>query len=206
MSKITIDNLSNYFPDIKTHGLQLFDLPKFFGGLGNNKFTTGLELNRIFLGMKFIKFIKRNRKQMNNYVYQVGLNIDKPLHPGRCPGGLFFTVLPYYAQYVNWGDDMCVVTIPDNAEVYIDYHCFKADQLIISDIQPKERHALLSDPILTTPSATLIEIFQWILTKNDCQDAFRHFTIQTELLCRQAIKLNPNNAIYVKEKYIGVNI
>src|SRR5438045_5574434 len=89
--------------------------------------------------MYYFKIIGNNN---GNYPYRVGLNTLK--HNGetfdtteKCtPGGLYYCEAKYILEYLEYGDKLCRVTIPENAQgVKVD-NKFKADRIIIEEILP----------------------------------------------------------------------
>jgi len=84
----------------------------------------------------------------NGFKYKEGLNVDiLPFDPsGSCkPGGLYFTDLKNFCKFLDYGNLVADVTIPDDAQVYADGgdatspYKWKADRIILSNIRPIEK-------------------------------------------------------------------
>jgi hypothetical protein len=76
----------------------------------------------------------------NGFQYKEGLNVDTvPFNPvGSCSrGGLYFTTMQHMILYLNYGNKIADVEIPDDAEVYKDPsgNKWKADKIIIKNIR-----------------------------------------------------------------------
>ena len=50
------------------------------------------------------------------------------------PGGLYFCRIEYIFEYFGYGNKVCILTIPDNAQVVKVYNKYKADQIYIEKI------------------------------------------------------------------------
>ncbi len=103
---------------------------------------TGTQFNKIFKNYTFVKLT--NQIEIHNkFKFKDGLNVDTiPFNPkGSCqPGGLYFTEinkmclwLQYNCKYMYY----CrVVTIPNDARVYIEKDKLKADKFILDKRTP----------------------------------------------------------------------
>jgi len=75
-----------------------------------------------------------------NYPYKLGLNtladngetFDKALICGS--GGLYFCNIENIFEYLDYGNKVCTLTIPDDAQVIGVYDKYKADQIYINEI------------------------------------------------------------------------
>ena len=96
---------------------------------------SGKEFNILTEGTQFIKMLN-NEERHNGMQYKTGLNKDTvPFNgSGRCSdGGLYFSKLSKCNLYMDHGTIMRLVTIPDDAMVYIEGNKFKADMIILSE-------------------------------------------------------------------------
>src|SRR5579872_4937683 len=93
---------------------------------------SGIKFNNIMQGdnMKGTLLVKltNESENHNNFQFRTGLNIDNiPFNPTRecTAGGLYFCEFQYLEQYIMYGNKICInmryVTIPDDAQVYIEY-------------------------------------------------------------------------------------
>jgi hypothetical protein len=102
---------------------------------------TGKEFNRVYQGYKFYKIIP-SCLSSHGFNYQYGLNIDtNEFNPsGSCnEGGIYFTDGCNVSKYQNYGDVIVDVTIPDDAQVYIESDKFKADRIILENFRHLNR-------------------------------------------------------------------
>ena len=91
------------------------------------------------VGKEYFKIIGNN---FGNYPYRVGLNTLK--HNSEVfdttvdctPSGLYYCEAKYIFEYLNYGDKLCRVTIPENAQVVKVSKKFKADRIIIEEMLP----------------------------------------------------------------------
>src|SRR5436190_333177 len=88
---------------------------------------------------EYYKIIGKNK---GNYPYRVGLNTLK--HNGETfnttvyctSNGLYYCEGIDILEYLSYGDKLCRVTIPENAQVVKVGKKFKADRIIIEEILP----------------------------------------------------------------------
>jgi len=74
------------------------------------------------------------------YPYKLGLNTladngetfnEEPI----CgPGGLYFSDIKYIFEYLDYGDKVCILTIPDDAQVIEVKNKYKADKIYINEM------------------------------------------------------------------------
>jgi hypothetical protein len=96
---------------------------------------TGKEFKEQY-GIKFYKFLAKDFIH-NGFNYKIGLNVDtKKFHPsGQCnEGGLYFTDKKNILSFSEYGPNLGVIEIPDDAQVYIEENKFKADKLELTNI------------------------------------------------------------------------
>ena len=105
----------------------------------NNQLLDGQSFNDKHQGKIFVKLTNESENH-NKYQFKTGLNIDSlAFNPeGECqPGGIYFCLLEDFSRWLNYnGTPMFYVrfvTIPPDAQVWIETNKFKADRLILSD-------------------------------------------------------------------------
>ncbi len=87
----------------------------------------------------YVKIIGNNH---GNYPYRIGLNTLKYNYEvfdpeETCgPGGLYYTLPQYIFHYVAYGDKVCILTIPTDAQVVTLDGKRKSDRFIINQIMP----------------------------------------------------------------------
>ena len=105
----------------------------------NNGIISGKEFNKLFPTIQLRKKINDNMI-MHGFKYQIGLNIDtRPFYPSGTykAGGLYCTTEEHINKFSNkeYGNKIWKVTIPDDAQVYIEGpNKLKADRLIINEL------------------------------------------------------------------------
>jgi len=104
------------------------------------KILSGKEFNEIYKDTVFVK-LTNCCEEHNGFMFRTGLNVDTvEFNPiGECSaGGIYFTE----EKYIYMWTDCCgnksvqwirVVTIPDDARVYVEKQKFKADKMILSE-------------------------------------------------------------------------
>lgn len=99
---------------------------------------TGRRFNEIFKNYSFVKLTNVTEKH-NNFQFQDGLNIDTAkFNPiGECnSGGIYFIMSTHAYEWTHYNNNVMIyirhVTIPDDAQVYVEQYKFKADKLILS--------------------------------------------------------------------------
>ena len=107
----------------------------------SNTILIGQDFNQKYNGKKFIKLTNKLENH-NGYQFQTGLNVDSiPFNPsGQCqPGGIYFCLSEKMLVWLNYALNQMVyarlVTIPDDAQIYIEGNKFKADKIILSERQ-----------------------------------------------------------------------
>jgi len=99
------------------------------------KTLSGKQINELFAWNKtfFFKFVKRS-KQHYGYTYKLGLNIDSlQFNPSSfcSPGGLYFADKSNIYTYKDFGDDIAIIRLLNDSNVYIEESKYKADCLYI---------------------------------------------------------------------------
>ena len=94
----------------------------------------------------YYKFLRSDLTH-KGFTYKLGLNVDtKKFNPsGECQeGGLyFFNDLKYFSNFYDYGPQLGIIDIPDDALVYSEEIKFKADKLFLSKIISSEDELLI---------------------------------------------------------------
>ena len=105
----------------------------------NNRLLDGQSFNAQYQGKIFIK-LTNQKENHNKYQFKTGLNIDSlPFNPeGECqPGGIYFCLLEDLSLWLHYNDQIMFyvrfVTIPADAQVWLETNKFKTNQLILGD-------------------------------------------------------------------------
>ena len=113
---------------------------------------TGKEFNALHADKKFHKVLK-NSLCHYDFTYNEGLNVDtQPFNPSSTcsKGGLYFCEEEHLHLYLfSYGSICATVSIPDNALVYKEDTKYKANQLILHNIQPISELPLWLDATVT---------------------------------------------------------
>ncbi len=139
-------------------------------------------------------FYKILNKELNhhNFQYNLGLNIDTvPFDPsGSCePGGLYFTTFDHIFKFIEFGDNIAEVSIPEDAKVYEDPggDKYKADRIFIKSIET------LKNFFDKNPEFLMIAIKQ-------NGRALKYVKNQTPEICMEAVKQNGLALRFVKNQ------
>ena len=103
---------------------------------------TGIQFNEQYPDIEFYKIINAELTH-HNFKFIDGLNIDTiPFNPtNECsPGGIYFSEKSKIYKYFYYGIYIIKVSIPDDAQVYIEKDKFKADKIIL-DLNNKTLYA-----------------------------------------------------------------
>jgi len=102
---------------------------------------SGIEFNHLIGSEPMIKFTT-DTENHNGYQFKTGLNTDtRPFYnKGSCTqGGIYFSSLYNFHLWAQYGNKHCVqfryVTVPDDAQVYIEAKKFKVNKMILSEPQ-----------------------------------------------------------------------
>ena len=159
-----------------------------------NTILTGLEFNQQYGGKKFVKLTNRVENH-NGYQFQTGLNVDSiPFNPkGQCrPGGIYFCLLEKIHLWLNYDIKSMIyarlVTIPDDARIYIETDKFKADRLILGERQKIGDLEQWKDPLYCLEAV------------REDGHALKFVVKQTEAVCLEAVKQEGNNLMHVLEQ------
>ena len=95
----------------------------------------------------FYKILRRDLTH-HGFTYQPGLNVDTERFEPEAwsSGGLYFSDLEHIAEYLEYGDLVARVTLPPDARwIQEAPGQFKADRIILNDLQPLENWDLWND-------------------------------------------------------------
>ncbi len=161
---------------------------------------SGKEFNEKFTGRQMVKLTNESEIH-NNYKFKTGLNVDTiPFRPlGSCrAGGIYFCLFDHLNYFLNYNGEFMFyvrfVTIPDNAQVWVEFSKFKADQLILSDRQKIIDLDIWSNSYYCEKS--------WHLNRNN----FRYIREQTPEICLKAVKYDGRMLEYVLNQTPEINL
>lgn len=180
---------------------------------------SGLEFNSLYKNTKFYKFLHNDLKHYG-FIYKKGLNIDTKLfNPNRIcsAGGLYFCeISKCYLYWTHYGSKVALITIPDDARVYIEDDKFKSNKFIINEIIdfdnfPVTGYLRSATDYLRSATGYLrsaagylrLDNELWLtITLND-HNAFKYVnkTNQTYELCKSVIQQNGLLLKYVDNKF-----
>jgi hypothetical protein len=161
---------------------------------------SGEQFNEQYKNKTFVKLTRKNEIH-NGFEFKTGLNIDFiEFNPtGQCKaGGLYFTDIDIMYKWLHYNDEymewMRFVTIPMDAQIYVEDSKFKCDKFILSEREEiafkdniqmmnaiKQSYMALRYVKDQTPELCLYAIQQ------DCW-ALQFVKEQTDDLCKIAIK------------------
>lgn len=135
---------------------------------------SGKKFNELYRDYKFYKIIQPYLSSYG-FKYQYGLNVDtKKFNPsGECSvGGIYFTDEDNIDAFQCNGEVIVDVSIPDNAQVYIERNKYKADRVILTNFRDykypfKSRWKNLFNPELLISGILLVgfSVFMSITSK-----------------------------------------
>ena len=151
---------------------------------------TGAEFNALHADKKFYKVLNDSRCHYD-FTYTAGLNVDtQPFNPSSTcsKGGLYFCEEEHLHLYLcSYGSICATVSIPEDALVYKEDTKYKANKLILHNIQPITELPLWLDANVTKK----------IVQQNG--NAIKYVKEPTEELSRLAVQQNGYAICYVKE-------
>lgn len=162
------------------------------------KELSGVEFKRLIKGKTFCKLLN-DKFCHHNFQYKLGLNIDKnPFNPTGecCIGGLYFIDIENIVEFMDYGNNLASIEIPDNARVYCERGKYKADMFIINSIESPEEY------LDYLPR----EVIHKIMVK--CQAKFFMFDMElakrivnyNQKLCEMAVGIYGNVIRYVEKQ------
>jgi hypothetical protein len=169
------------------------------------------------MSLTYTEFITKVGKQqfqkcLNNelkhfdFQYKIGLNEDMiPFNPtGSCKsGGLYFTTTKYINKFLEYGLNIAILELCEDAEFYIEPNGikFKTNKFIIKEILPQTdilyKMAVKQNPFslqyvkVQTPELCKIAVQQY-------GNILQYVTNQTNEICKIAVQQNPFSLQYVK--------
>jgi hypothetical protein len=171
----------------------------------------GHEFNKRFPSTVFVKLTNETELH-NGFQFKTGLNVDiiKFDPTGECKkGGIYFCEYGKIAMWIRYNQTLCInyriVTIPDDALVYIERDKYKADKMILSDKKDirrdKDMHELL-DASAIMPLYFVIDQTEEICKEAVKQNAhaLRYVKDQTEEICKIAVAQNGNVLYTIKDQ------
>jgi len=138
----------------------------------------------------FYKILRQDLTH-HEFTYQPGLNVDtQPFQPdARCSGGLYFSNLEHIAEYLHYGDLVARVTVPPEAcWIQEAPGKFKADRIILNDIQPRKDWDLWNDTAFVERAVAVLGLY------------LKYVKNQTPELCLAAVQQNGDALSYVKDQ------
>jgi hypothetical protein len=99
---------------------------------------TGREFNKQYPSTVFVKLTNETEIH-NGFQFKTGMNVDtEKFDPtSECKGGIYFCELRKFTKWLNYAATICVnyrvVSIPDDAKIYIEKDKFKANKIILSE-------------------------------------------------------------------------
>ena len=109
----------------------------------SNNVLSGLEFKAKHVTV-FYKILRSDLVH-HGFKYQLGLNIDTQLFnpSGSCKsGGLYFTDIKNILDFLDYGEQIALIEVPDDSQIYTENDKFKADKFIIKNIIDDEREIL----------------------------------------------------------------
>jgi len=100
---------------------------------------TGVEFKKRF-GNVFYKFLSKDLVH-HSFIYRLGINEDTlQFNPnGSCQtGGLYFSNLENILRFLEYGPKLGLISIPDDALIYVEKYAFKTNKLILREIMDSE--------------------------------------------------------------------
>lgn len=148
------------------------------------KVYTGEEFNKLSNGKLYYKLTNLNEVH-NEFQFEDGLNIDTvPFSPtGECGrGGLYFTDKENFHHWIGSHTYVRLVTLPDDAKIYIENNKYKTDKFILG-----ERRPIIDDPVAIMS----------VLHSNPSR--IQHIVTQTKELCEYVLSVSLANIQYIRE-------
>ena len=183
------------------------------------KEITGKQFNEIFKNDTFYKFTN-NEENHYGYQYIDGLNIDTnefDINRGDCSkGGLYFTSEKYIIEWINGNKYVRIVTIPDDARVYIYKTKFKSNKIFVEPRIKIYDSNLLSDEqvqiLAVKQNSNLIQYIkepsdqvQKLAVKNNGYniEGIKKPSVEVQML---AVQQNGYSIEYIKDRYNKLDI
>jgi hypothetical protein len=172
---------------------------------------SGFEFNKRFPSIVFVKLTNETENH-NGFQFKTGLNIDtQEFDPtGECKkGGIYFCQYNKIPMWIQYNQIVCInyriVTIPDDAWVYMEKDKFKANKMILSE----EKDIRCDEEIRKILVAENIDPLYFVIDQTDelCMiavaingKALRYVKNQTKEICDVAIKECSSALCYVRDQ------
>lgn len=94
---------------------------------------TGLEFNNMFRNCVFVKLTNSNEHH-ENFIFTDGLNIDNTFVESPCQDGLYFFEIHDIDKWRHYKNNIMyvrIVTVPNDAVVFIDNNKIKANKIVL---------------------------------------------------------------------------
>jgi hypothetical protein len=181
-----------------------------------HRLVTGKEFNQDINGHQFVK-LTNSSEIHHSYQFQTGLNIDSiPFDPrGECrPGGIYFCSLDQLSLWLDYAPDpmfyVRFVTLPNDAQVWIEKDKFKADRLILSDrVKIADLDIWADETYCLRAVQQNGRALQYVKNQTDainleavkqCPYALEYVNNQTNDICLEAVRRNGWALQYVNEQ------
>ena len=173
---------------------------------------TGKEFNALHADKKFYKVLKNSLCHFG-FIYNEGLNVDtQPFNPSSTcsKGGLYFCEEEHLPLYLfSYGSICATVSIPEDALVYKEDTKYKANKLILHNIQliselPLWLDATVTKKIVQQNGIAIMyikepseEVRRLAVQRNGC--TIMYIKKPSEEVCRLAVQENGLAIMYIKE-------
>ena len=157
---------------------------------------------------------------LKHYTYQYKLGLNKIednnetfIPEGECKkGGLYFCNMACFLDFLDFGNKMAILEIPNDAQIYIEKFKFKTDRFIIKEIIELKNFYIdeyYNDKDLKEIVFYRPKMFEFIKNKTEelykvvlrgDGNYFKDIKEQTEEICIMACARNGYNLEYVKEQ------
>ena len=159
---------------------------------------SGAQFNEIFHNVQLFK-LTNDTEYHNGFQFDDGLNIDtvKFTPKGSCePGGIYFTEEKWIWKWICYRQQIMIyirgVTIPNDAQVYIEENKFKADKLILGPREKINRDVYLQSMNYKNGGHTILKHLPKYMKDKD--------------MCMEFVKCNGYALQYVPEVIIDKEI
>ncbi len=163
-----------------------------------------------FQNQIFYKILNKELKH-NGFQYNLRLTIDTvPFNPsGSCePGGLYFTTFDHIFKFIDYGNNIAEISIPEDAKVY-GYpgdDRYKADRIFIKNIETLENFFDKNPEFLMIAVKQNGRVLKYVKNQTPelCMEAVKNYghalefvQKQTPEICMEAVKENGYALQYV---------
>ena len=166
----------------------------------HNQVLTGKQFNSFYHNQIFVKLTNQSENHHGCH-FQTGLNTDPmPFDPqGNCkPGGIYFCLMEKIPMWLNYSLLPMIycrlVTIPDNAQVWVENDKFKADQIILGERQE------IGDLTIWEDSEYCLRAVKTNMY------ALEYVKQQTPDICLEAVKKQGSALQFIKNPTMEINL